>query len=73
LGRCLLDALIRHVTDATLIEKINLRVISNNTRAIELYCGFGFQEEGRKAREFKYADGSYSDDVHMGLMIERRS
>ena len=51
------------------IEKINLRVISNNDAGLGLYKKMGFKEEGRKFKEVKYQDGSYADDIHMGLYV----
>lgn len=55
------------------LEKINLRVIATNAQAIGLYMKFGFQEEGRRKRQFKYSDGTYADDVLMGKFIGARA
>lgn len=39
------------------IEKIDLEVFENNTRAISLYKKFGFIEEGRKIKAIKSNEG----------------
>jgi len=73
LGSLLLDRLIRWAKQVPELEKINLNVISTNERAIGLYRKFGFEEEGRKLREFKYSNGSYADAVLMGKIIRPAS
>lgn len=52
------------------LEKICLGVVSINDRAIKVYKRMGFVEEGRQIKQIKYEDGSYGDDVLMGLYIE---
>lgn len=47
------------------IEKVDLRVLSDNERAIRLYRKHGFVVEGRLARAIRYEDGRYVDDVLM--------
>jgi RimJ/RimL family protein N-acetyltransferase len=51
------------------LENINLRVISNNLRAMGLYRKLGFLAEGRRVREIKYSDGSYADEILMGNLL----
>ncbi len=46
-------------------EAIDLSVIHNNTRAIELYKSFGFKETGIEEHCYKYLDGTYGDMVQM--------
>lgn len=70
-GGLLLGRMIQWARGVPQIERIGLRVISNNAAAIGLYKKFGFEEEGRRRRLFKYADGVYADDVFMRLDIER--
>lgn len=48
------------------LHKIYLRVFSDNERAIRLYRGLGFEEEGR-LREQVYKDGRYRDVTYMGV------
>jgi RimJ/RimL family protein N-acetyltransferase len=69
LGSLLLDRMIQWARQVPELEKINLRVLSTNRRAIELYRKFGFFEEGRRLREIRYSDGSYADDVLMGMFV----
>ena len=38
-------------------------MFADNTRAVELYRRLGFEEEGRRVREYKLADGTYRDDL----------
>jgi RimJ/RimL family protein N-acetyltransferase len=69
LGNILLDSMVKWAESIPALEKINLRVVSTNQRAMGLYRKFGFREEGRRLREVKYADGSYADDVVMGKFL----
>ncbi len=69
LGTLLLNRLITWAKEVPQIEKINLRVIANNPRAMGLYRKLGFLEEGRKVREIKYADGSYVDEILMAKLL----
>ena len=50
------------------IERVDLEVFEENTRAIELYQKFGFEREGclRKARKL---DGNYQNLIQMGLLF----
>lgn len=49
-------------------EKLCLSVFSTNEVAIHLYKKFGFEEEGRRRRQFKIGD-EYVDEVLMGLFL----
>jgi RimJ/RimL family protein N-acetyltransferase len=69
LGTLLLSRLIAWATEVPQLEKINLRVIANNSRAMALYRKLGFLEEGRRVREIKYSDGSYADEILMGKLL----
>lgn len=71
IGSILLKSLIAWAQSNPNIEKINLRVLSHNQQALVLYKKFGFKKEGRKYREIKYSDGTYVDEIHMGLFFER--
>lgn len=46
------------------LRKINLEVISNNRRAIEIYHSFGFSDEGVLKQQL-YINGQYHDKVEM--------
>ncbi|MBY7144889.1 GNAT family N-acetyltransferase [Virgibacillus sp. NKC19-3] len=65
IGKALIKALLEWAQDSTLIEKVGLSVFADNNRAIQLYKKFGFEEEGRRKREIKNADGQYIDDILM--------
>ncbi len=67
IGGLLLWRMILWAESVPQIERIELRAISTNSAAIGLYRKFGFREEGLRPRHVKYADGSYADDLLMGL------
>ncbi|URZ04268.1 GNAT family N-acetyltransferase [Clostridium felsineum] len=50
------------------IEKIELEVFNDNTRAIELYKKFGFEEEGKKIKAIKTEEG-YKDLIFMAKFL----
>ncbi|MFA6689278.1 MAG: GNAT family N-acetyltransferase [Sphaerochaetaceae bacterium] len=69
-GSALLSAFLNWAHGAeTGIRKINLVVRADNVSAIGLYKKFGFVEEGRTSRLFRFND-SFVDGVHMGLCID---
>jgi hypothetical protein len=49
------------------LDRVNVRVIADNTRAIRAYEKCGFVVEGRE-REAAMVDGERHDDVLMGLL-----
>ncbi len=49
------------------LNRISLRVMGFNTRAIRLYEKLGFQHEARE-REVFFHDGTYFDQLHMGML-----
>jgi len=52
------------------LHKIQLEVIGDNKRAIELYKSLGFVEEGILKQQF-YFDGLYFDVIVMGYIRDR--
>ncbi|MBI2389407.1 MAG: GNAT family N-acetyltransferase [Deltaproteobacteria bacterium] len=55
-----------HCADASgQIRKIELLIRANNDRALRLFEGLGFVEEGRLRARLRRDDGSYVDDVCM--------
>lgn len=52
------------------IEKVCLEVFAHNERAIHVYKKLGFKIEGRKERHVKFEDGTYSDELLMGLFVK---
>ncbi|MED0934417.1 GNAT family N-acetyltransferase [Bacillus mobilis] len=70
IGTKLIEFLISWAKGQKGLEKICLGVVSVNDRAIKVYKRMGFVEEGRQKRQIKYEDGTYGDDVLMGLYLE---
>jgi RimJ/RimL family protein N-acetyltransferase len=68
IGSLMLDALVEWAREAGIIKKINLRVRTDNQRAIRLYRSKGFQIEGTSRREI-FLDGCYYDHYWMGLEL----
>lgn len=69
LGQILLTEALSVAKENSTIEKIGLRVLSTNTRAIALYKKLGFVEVGRLKKEFKFSQDDYRDDVLMELLL----
>jgi len=68
IGSLMLDALIEWAGETGIVKKINLRVRTDNRRAIRLYERKGFTIEGTSRREI-LLDGHYYDHHWMGLEI----
>jgi len=69
IGKALIARMIEWSEETKIIRKINLRVRSDNARAIHLYQSFGFEKEGVITRDF-LIDGVFYDSIHMGLFID---
>lgn len=69
-GETILSALIQWAKSSPRVDKIELQVRAVNTRAISLYQKLGFTEEGRWSKRVKFPDGTYSDEVLMGLWVK---
>ena len=67
-GSRMLDTLIDWARCSDVIAKINLRVRTDNRRAIQLYERKGFAREG-VIRKACYVNGDYRDDYWMGLEL----
>jgi len=68
IGSFMLDALLTWAQRDEMITKINLRVRSDNARAIALYERKGFVVEGTLTRAVRI-DGQYYDDLLMGKAV----
>lgn len=68
IGGLMIDALLGWAQRGGVITKINLRVRSDNARAIALYERKGFVVEGTLTRAVR-VNGQYYDDLLMGLPI----
>ena len=64
----MLDVLIDWARKSGSVKKINLRVRTDNTRAIQLYERKGFVHEGTISREV-VLDDTYFDRHWMGLEL----
>lgn len=71
-GRSLLNAFLEAARKDSTLERLDISVMSENTSAIRLYESLGFNIEGRRARAYKFPDGSYQDEIYMGLLFHRR-
>lgn len=69
-GFALLSELVKWATSRPHIEKIGLRVLANNLRAINLYKKLGFQQEGYSPKVIKLGSDEYVDDIQMGLLVK---
>ena len=67
-GSVLIKYLVSWARDSQIIRKINLKVRTDNFRAINLYKRLGFISEGIITREF-FINGEFFDSMHMGLEI----
>ena len=68
IGSALLDAFVDWARETKIIKKINLRVRTDNRRAIELYERWGFVIEGTLRKEILQG-GTYFDHYWMGLEL----
>lgn len=62
IGRALLTSLIAHAKSYGL-ERLELYVREDNTRARALYTSLGFTHEGTRKRFVRLEDGNYVDDL----------
>jgi RimJ/RimL family protein N-acetyltransferase len=67
-GSRMLDALIEWAREGGIVKKINLRVRTDNRRAIRLYLHHGFVVEGTIHKEMVVGD-RYYDHYWMGLEL----
>jgi RimJ/RimL family protein N-acetyltransferase len=68
IGSLMLDALIDWARATQIVKKINLRVRTDNLRAIHLYERKGFINEGTIRKEI-FLDGTYFDQHWMGMEL----
>jgi len=67
LGRLLMERLIAWARASPDVEKLELGVFGANAAARRLYESLGFEHEGARRRARRQPDGSYHDDILMGL------
>lgn len=66
-GGEVMSLLMRYGFEQLNLNRLNLRVMSFNTRAIRLYERLGFQHEVHE-REVLFHDGKYFDQILMGIL-----
>ena len=69
IGTAMVQELIQWAKDSSEIRKLNLRVRSDNDRAVRVYENLGFIQEGLITREF-FISGQFFDCFYMGLTID---
>jgi len=67
-GSKLIESLIDWAKKSKIIRKINLKVRTDNKRAVKLYKKFGFKKEGKITRE-AFINKRFYDFYHMGRDI----
>lgn len=67
IGRDTMLTLMRHGFETLNLNRVYLRTYEYNQRALRLYRGLGFVDEGR-LRQACYHDGRYWDTILMGLL-----
>lgn len=72
IGRALIQAALVWARTHPTLEKVNLSVFGENTRAIHLYESLGFVHEGVRRNHIRTARGAYSDDVMMSQWVKDR-
>lgn len=68
-GTEVMSLLLRHGFETLNLNRIYLRVIAENKRAIRTYEKAGFAHEGRM-RQAIYKHGNYNDVLHMSVLRE---
>jgi len=68
IGTCMMHEMIQFAKASGKLEVIHLGVHAENTRAIDLYKGLGFEEIGRYPKFFKI-NSAYFDEVLMNLYL----
>ena len=69
LGSLLLARSIEDMRAKPGIVRLELTVMNGNDRALRMYDRAGFVVEGHKNRSMRQPDGSYADEILMGLWI----
>jgi RimJ/RimL family protein N-acetyltransferase len=69
IGRAMMHYMIDWAKGTGVIRKINLKVLTGNETAIQLYKKLGFVVEGTLRRDF-YLNGVFQDTYCMGLLID---
>lgn len=68
IGSLLLSEILTHAKKCG-YEQVELSVFADNGRAQHLYRKFGFTEWGKTPNAYKLKDGTYRDEISMGLFL----
>jgi len=69
IGTAMVQELIHWAKDSNVIRKLNLRVRSDNDRAVRVYEKLGFVQEGLITREF-FMSAQFYNFICMGLNVD---
>jgi len=69
LGREMLASAVAWARAHPALERLELSVLHTNTAGMKLYTRLGFEREGRQVGRIRQADGSYADEILMGLRV----
>ena len=64
-GRALMASCVAWAETNPVLQKLGLYVFEDNHRAVELYRSYGFEVEGRRAGEYREANGRVRADLLM--------
>jgi len=70
IGKLLIEKVIDWCKDKG-VEQLELEVVSDNERAVELYKSQGFVKHGTMKNAIKYADNTYADEDIMILFMNK--
>ena len=69
-GRELMAEAMTWARESPLIQKVGLSVFADNTRAVLMYKGLGFEIEGHRKGEYREVDGTLRDDLLMCCWVD---
>lgn len=70
IGRLMMEAALAFARAHPDIERVTLAVVPENARALRMYERAGFIVEGVQKRHFRQPDGTYHDNVLMGMFVK---
>lgn len=68
-GRAIMVGLLRWARSVG-VNRVQLNVLADNHRAINLYTSLGFEKVGHRRRFARDPDGTERDDLEMGLLLD---
>jgi RimJ/RimL family protein N-acetyltransferase len=69
LGAMMLNRSIEDMRANPNIHRLSLTVLDGNDHALKMYQKAGFELEGRRVRSVRQPDGTYADEIVMGMWI----